>query len=161
MKALRFLAIISLFAGGLMLSARAESPAATKKSLQMQVNPPLVVDLLDRNEVADELFSRVGDGIKAVHRGVEIKEVKGDESTKGEPVLILSLINWRQTRMGDIECRFSAEYRSADGKQSLGIFEGTTSSITRSRAFAGDDFGRAAEEAGRRLGEALKKKKLI
>ncbi|HWA26066.1 MAG TPA: hypothetical protein VG734_10410 [Lacunisphaera sp.] len=140
----------------------AAATAADRPKLQMKVVAPYVIDLIQRDEIVDALFSRVRDGIRARSRDLEIVQVEeGDEPAQGKPLLTLTLIDWRQTRMGDIECRFSAEYSSFDGKLALGIFDGVTPSIVRSRGFLGEDFVKAAEDAGRSLGEALRRQKLI
>lgn len=163
MKTIRLLSLLSLIAGGLVFSVRAETPAAAagKPTLQLQVDAPYVTDLINRNDIVDALSSRVREGLARATRGLDIKELINDEPASDRPLLSVTLIRWDQTRTGDIECRFSAEYQAAGEKHSLGVFEGRTPSVMRSRGFGGEDFGRAAEDAGRELGEALRKKKLI
>jgi len=162
MKTFRLFAMITLLAGSLALPAHmAAADAAPKSVLQVRVVAPFVFDAIREDDIKDTLFFRVRDALETKHRGLEVKQVDGGKADAKAPVLTLSLVNWRVTHMGDIECRFAAEYSSADGKRSLGMFEGTTSSLLRSRAFIGTDFERAAEEAGRRLGEALSKQGLI
>ncbi len=162
MKTFRLLSVVALLTGASLLPVRAATgETAAPPALQVRVEAPFVFDAIQQDDVADALFFRVRDGLRATHRGLEVKQVVADKVVAGEPLLTITLVHWRTTRMGDIECRFTAEYRSADGTRSLGMFEGTTSSIMRSRAFAGADFERAAEEAGRRLGRELKKQNLI
>jgi len=164
MKTLRLLSFFLLVVGGMGFSAaRAESTAPVSRgpTIQMKVDVPFNTDLIHRDEMADALFWRVRDGIRTKLRGVEIEEADGSEAAKDKPLLTLTLIHWRQNRMGDIECQFTAEYSSFDGKLSLGTFEGVTSAIVRSRGFEGEDFVKAAEDAGRNLGEVLRKQKLL
>lgn len=161
MKSIRFISVLSLLAGGLLLPARAGEEAATAPApLVVRVEAPFVTDLTERDDVEHALFWRVKDAITAKHRDAKLEPAEGDIPA-GTPVLTLTLIHWRTNRMGDVECRFSAEYSSADGRRVLGHFEGMTSSIVRSRGFASQDFERAAEEAGRRLGAVLQEIKLI
>ena len=162
MKTIRLLATTALFAVlSLMPAQVAAAGAAPKTVLQVRVEAPFVFDIIREDDIEEALFFRVSDALRAKHRDLEIRQVDGGQADAGAPLLTISLIHWRVSRMGDIECRFAAEYHSADGRRSLGVFEGTTSSLVRTRGFASTDFERAAEDAGRRLGEALRKQGLI
>lgn len=161
MKTFRLFALITLLAGSLALPMHA-AEAGSKSVLHVQVDTPFVFDRMRADDIQDALFLRVRDALEARQKNLEVRQLdSGDRAEAGAPMLMLSLINWRVTPIGDIECRFSADYVSAVGRRSLGVFDGTTSALLRSRAFIGSDFERAATEAGRRLGDALKKQGLI
>lgn len=164
MKSLRFLLISILISAGLsgVMPAAESAPSAPKSAaLQLRVEAPFVFNALYDDDIAEALYWQVKHALTARDKTLHIDQVTRGDGDGSRPLVNVTLLQWRINRMGDIECRFMAEYRTADGTQSLGTFEGTTASIVRSRAFPARDFEKAAEEAGRQLRNALNERGLL
>lgn len=163
MKSLRFL-LLGLLAAGFAASTFAAGAVnkTDPAALQVRVQVPFVFNPLHDDDIADTLFWHVKRSLGVEEKSLAVEQVRDDDKVDAtRPLLTITLLQWRSTRLGDIECRFTAEYRTADGTKSLGLFEGTTSALMRSSAFIGRDYERAAEDAGRRLGQALRERQLI
>lgn len=141
-------------------AAETKQPAA-KRTLQVRVEAPFIFDSFYADDVADALYWQIKEAFNRRDKSLEVTQLSRDDESSGQPVLEVILTQWRTTRMGDIECRFSADYVTADGKQSLGMFDGRTVSITRSRTFIGRDFEQAAADAGRQLLATLQQRSLL
>lgn len=165
MNALRLTLSALVLTAGLVGPTHATAPAAettaTHASLQVRVEAPFVFDPLDRDDIEDALAWQIEQALSAQDKSLTVEPLDRKEADARRPLLTVTLIQWRTTRLGDVECRFSADYTTADGRQSLGVFEGNTSSLTRSRGFAGRDFEKAAEDAGRQLRHALRERGLL
>lgn len=134
---------------------------AAKPALQVQVEAPFIFDLIRETDIVDALYWQIEQALTRKDKTLKLEQIHRTDEDASRPILTVTLLHWRTNRMGDVECRFTAEYRTADGMQSLGTFDGSTFAITRSRAFAGRDYENAAEEAGRQLRDALQKRGLI
>jgi hypothetical protein len=164
MKSLRYFLFGLIAAAGFAASTFAADAAtrAAPAALQVRVEVPFVFNPLYDDDIADTLFWHVKRSLGVQEKSLAVEQIRNDDKVDAaRPLLTITLLHWRATRMGDIECRFTAEYRTADGTKSLGLFEGTTSALMRSRAFVGRDYERAAEDAGRQLGQALRERQLI
>lgn len=142
-------------------SANDTKTAATKPALQVQVEAPFIFDLIRETDVVDALYWQIEQALTRKDKTLKLEQIHRADEDASRPILTVTLLHWRTNRMGDVECRFTAEYRTADGTQSLGTFDGSTYAITRSRAFAGRDYENAAEDAGRQLRDTLQKRGLL
>lgn len=137
--------------------------AVKPQSLQVVVSGPIGADFFYSDRISDALFDRLADVFHREGFTGNLEQVRFADETKDGPQLHIHLLEWRATRLGDIECRFTAELQVGGESRSLGVFTGTTPWITRSRswAFRDLDFTYAAEEAGRDLMRALKQSEFM
>lgn len=153
-------------------SAAAADPAAAKsatitpvsaKTLYIEIQAPFVANAIHADDIEDALMGSVIEQLRHAKFTGKVEEAARTTVPAGAPVLTVHLMNWRTTVSGDIECRFTAEFRHADAQTELGWFDGRTSSIMRSRNqwFVGEDFVKAADAASASLVTTLKDKGLL
>lgn len=165
MNSLRLaLSALLLIAG--LVSPGFATPSATdttaiQPALQLHIEAPFVFDPVQREDAVEALAWQIEQALTARNKSFTIEPIDPGERDANRPLLTVTLVHWRTTRLGDVECRFTAEYRSAEGRQSLGVFEGNTSSLMRSRVFVGRDFEKAAEDAGRQLRHTMNERGLL
>lgn len=154
------LLVAGLVSPGFATPATADT-TAIKPALQVHIEAPFVFDPFQRDDVVEALAWQIEQALTAQNKAFTVEQVDPGEGDASRPLLTVTLVHWRTTRLGDVECRFTAEYRTAEGRQSLGVFEGNTSALMRSRGFAGRDFEKAAEDAGRQLRQTLQERGLL
>lgn len=139
------------------------STPASAKTLYIEIQAPFVANAIHADDIEDALMGSVIEQLRHAKFTGKIEEAARTTVPAGAPVLTVHLMNWRTTISGDIECRFTAEFRHADALTELGWFDGRTSSIMRSRNhwFVGEDFVKAADAASASLVSTLKDKGLL
>ena len=115
------------------------SAAGSKEapSLQVKIETPTVIDLLRESDIHDAFLSQIDTAFRRSGfegRIVEIDDV--DTAADDIPLLQLRLIDWERGHTGQVECRFTAELTTLDGRTTpLGSFNGRAMSWGRNDRF--------------------------
>lgn len=138
------------------------SAAGSKEapSLQVKIETPTVIDLLQENDIHDAFLSQLDTAFRRSGfegRIVEIDDV--DNAASDIPLLQLRLIDWEKGHAGMVECRFTADLTTMDGRTTpLGSFSGRAMSWGRNDRFTlSKAFEDAAIDAIRELYRDIKK----
>jgi len=95
--------------------------------LQLAVGVPPSMSILYEEEVADAFAYRVSSILHEQGFRGRIHYVdRWNKPDAGIPVLAVELREWRVDRAGFVDCTFTANLQSPDGRQSLGLFTGTS-----------------------------------
>src|SRR4051812_43183796 len=114
--------IAALFAAG---GCATTNPVEVPGTLRGAVNLPPASDIVVENEVSQAFVDRVRE---AFHEEVFTRPVVEDRlanPTNLSQVLTLNLINWRMTRVGNIECTFTAALPTPAGTHQFGVYNST------------------------------------
>ncbi len=134
--------------------------AVEHTQLYVEVEGPLTRSMMYSDDLADAFYDLLQNQFDREDVKLELKQTSRGEKNE-LPALQIRILQWRTTRMGDIECRIAASYEDKNGNTNLGTFEGTTFAIMRSSAFRSLDAERAASDAIDRLLDALRDKKIL
>lgn len=126
---LSFRAIIALllFAGAIAGSIFAKPDKnTTPPEILLAISAPPMWDSLREADIIDAFQQRVVAKLHKAGFDGEIGEFDAFEKPDPAiPVIELHLMHWRPERTGSIVCTFSANLKTADKNQNLGIFTGT------------------------------------
>jgi len=117
-----------LFFAGAFAGSIFAKPANDKSSpaLLLAINAPPMWDSLREADVIDAFHQRVVTKLQKAGFDGEIGEFDAfKEPDPAIPAIEIKLMEWRPERAGSIVCTFSANLKTADKNQNLGIFTGT------------------------------------
>lgn len=169
MKTIRLLLCSFLFlgAGTAWLSGQAEPQPKTPSkpgTLQVQVNIPASWRPMLEDDVSEAFVSYIYDVFRRNDFRGEIVEVRWfEEPSPGCCLLTINLTEWRMNHVGNIDCTFTASLQTEREIRHLGIFSGMSFRWMNGPGRFGlaDAFGDAAEDAVRRLYDAVAKTELV
>lgn len=165
---LRHLCLATLLPlGVLALSARAGEPkpaAAEKPVLQVFVSvPPTFRPMLD-DDIARTLAYRLEDTFnRQGYQGITDYAAQPADIKATEPVLELTLVEWRVDLSKNVQCTFSAKVTDGAKETNLGIFAGTGITWThiRDRWRLATAFEDSANDALKDLYRRIAEQKLL
>ncbi len=132
--------------------------------LQVTVTVPPSMNLIRDDDIADAFAYRVSAGLSEQGFKGRVEYVRvGDDPKTDIPVLSISLIEWRVDRIGNVDCTFAANLSGPNGKESLGLFAGSSMMLwPRHDYFARvDGYEDAASSALSDLAKRLNATKII
>lgn len=135
--------IILLAAIALPLAA---ARSAETPTLAVKIETPTVFDISAERDIADSLWGHLDTAFRRSGFEGNIALVdRLDKEPIDVPTVSLRVIDWTTRRTGIVECRFTAELATPDGKiENLGSFRGSSMRWANDTRFAAD---RAYEDA--------------
>jgi len=159
---LRLLVLVGLSAGLTACStvnsgARPGKPERPAR-LQIVVDVPPSMSMLRDDYVAEAFAHRVSSALHEQGLRGRIRYVDFPDDLKADvPVLDIMLHEWRVDRLGNVDCTFSAQLKTASGNRALGVYSGTSMMMWARRDWFArqDGFESAARDALSNLGARL------
>lgn len=116
--------LCSLF---LLLAGCATSRVEVPGALKVQVNVPPSWNLLLDDRISDAFVDRVRESFQRSGFSRPVEEVRYVEDPAKVPYLLtINLTDWRITRIGNVDCTFTANLKTPEGTRQLGIYTNTT-----------------------------------
>jgi hypothetical protein len=107
--------------------ADASAQTAAPSTLQIRIDVPPTWRPFLEDDVAVGLFSRISDTFKRRgFKGDMVQLDRMDQAKAGLPVLQINLMEWRISRIGNVDCTFSATFQNGGKSENLGLFNGTS-----------------------------------
>lgn len=136
--------------------ATTSTPSLPAETVHVQVDLPPGVSPLYSDRIAEAFTDEVRHVfIQAGFKRPVETLLYVDEKARLENVLRINLLEWRFDRLGNTECRFTAQLQTPQGSRYLGAYSGTSMGISRTPGFWGalDSFDEAAQDA---LGDLIR-----
>lgn len=143
--------IILLAAIALPLAA---AKPAENPTLAVKIETPSVFDISAERDIAESLWGHLDTAFRRSGFDGKVALVDNlDKETLDVPTVSLRVTDWTTRRTGIVECRFTAELATPDGKvENLGSFRGSAMRWANDTRFAADRaYESAAVDAMREL----------